>query len=160
MRFASRLATFLLLSLAFSGCLDDDADDEDAMADADDMEDMQDERVLPDQLEFSFGPGLGCEGFTVGPQPCLAWNLGPGAEGPDGYWVPLGDAYTGLSMTSSAASVTGDTDCYFTGDGGADPRESHGGSSPCSGVVPAGSAWLFIFSYVEPHQGLTVTFTA
>ena len=159
-----KLLVLLLLGLVpFSGCLgDDDGDDGDdgdgdGNGDGNGDDDMQE---LPDQLEFSFGPSLGCEGSTVGPETCLSFLAGPAASGIDGFWLELSEDYWGLSLSTTIASATGDSDCYFVDSGMAVIADGHAGGGPCSGRVPDNTAYLFLYSYLEPQTGMTATFSA
>lgn len=171
------ILALLLFLAATAGCLDEPTDDADrdndgfsnademaAGSDPDDPESTpetvgQDEEEQPDiQTEWSWDSGLGCPGEGT-PAVCLAYQNGPGGEGPDGYWIPLGKAYEGMTLGGSINNVRGDSDCYFTDAAGVVVGDAANGASECAGTVPGGSEWVFVYSYAEPHQGLVVTFS-
>ncbi len=159
-----------LLILLFAGCLDGDGDGDGADdgtggdggaggngGSGGDGNATQN-RTLPEQLEFTFGPSLGCEGATA-QGACVSFQAGPGVPAVDGFWVALGEPYWGLSFTSTISTVTGDSDCYFVNDALEITGDASQGASPCAGTVPDGAAYLFLYPYVEPSQGMTMTFT-
>ncbi len=178
------LVALLLALFALAGCTDDvdpetndadgdgftDAEEEAAGSDPNDANDTppseSEESQTPDiQTEFSFGPGAGCEGTSNtadAPPACIAFNLGPEmapTEVADGYWIPLGEGYRAVSFTSTVENQLGDTDCFYTNADLEIIGNAFNGGGPCQGKVPKDAAYLFIYSYAEPHQGITVTFT-
>lgn len=158
------LVLLLALFLSIAGCLDsstqDDGTDGEGEGDDGDDDDMDDNRTVPDQLEFSFGPSAGCDGSTVGPETCVSFTGGPEASGVDGFWLALSEDYEGLEFTSTIESNLGDSDCVFVDADGGVISDANQGADPCAGTVPSGTAHLFIYPYVEPSQGMTVTFQA
>lgn len=147
--------------LATAGCLDgSDGTDDDDMDDPEPTDDP-DPEPAPEQLEFSFGPGAGCEGSLTGAGMCASFEGGPSASGIDGHWLALDDSYWGLQFSTTIESQTGDSDCYFVAEDEQDILgNAHNGSGPCQGSVPSNTAYMFLYSYVEPHQGMTLTFQA
>lgn len=118
----------------------------------------------PPQLVFEFGPSLGCAGdvLQAAGGDCITALLGPGATGPDGFWIPLDERYWGLSMTSTTdlPNALGDTDGYFLdADEAVMSADINNGSGPAQGTVPNGAAWLFVYNYAVPSISFVVTFT-
>lgn len=169
------LIAALLALMALAGCLDDeptpdpdtdsdgfsDAEEADAGTDPEDANSnpgaSEPETMVDIQTKYSWGPGLGCTGDLVG-STCLSFNQGPGND-LDGVWIELTDDHAGVAFTTTVANVLGDSDCEFTDASGAVISDANQGQAPCSGTVPAGAAWMHLYSYVEPHAGMTLTFT-
>ncbi len=154
------LLALLLAMVAFAGCLDGDS----ATTDDELQDDTPEEEVMtPDiQTTFEFGPGAGCTGdvLQIGGLNCVAFQNGPGNDGPDGFWVPLTDDYIGVDFRATVQNALGDSDCHFADDEGTMVGgDYNNGQGPCGGAVPLNASWLFVYSYAEPHQGITVTFT-
>lgn len=183
-RMRTLLVALLLAMVALAGCTDDvdpetndadgdgftDAEEEQAGTDPDDEnskpEPAPEEDPEPEiQTEFTFGPGAGCDGnsgLLGGPVTCASFNAGPETaptEVADGYWIPLGEGYERVKFTSTVENQLGDSDCFYTNEALEITGDAFNSDGPCEGTVPTGTAYLFIFSYVEPHQGITVTFT-
>ena len=114
----------------------------------------------PDVTEFSYGESLGCAGDflqMVGAD-CISALGGPEQSGIDGFWQALDERYWGLEFTSTVANQLGDSDCFLA-DADLDVvGEGNNGGAPCMGVVPEGTAWIFLYSYAEPATGQTLTF--
>ena len=117
------------------------------------------------ETHFEYGPSGGCAGDLGGPppsdRPCVSFAAGPTAAAPvDGFWQPLDARYVGHSFTSTVQNVRLDSDCVFVGD---DAKtvvgDANNSDKACAGKVPAGTAWLFIYSWGEPSKGMTVDFT-
>lgn len=156
-----KLLVLLLAALTLAaGCLDDSSDDGDGMDEDDNDDQMDDNRTVPETLEFSFGPSLGCEGSSAGPESCASFNAGPDAPAVDGFWLPLTEDYWGLSFTSTVENAVGDSDCYFLDANAGVLGDGHQGQAACSGTIPKDTAHMFIYSFLEPHTGITVTFQA
>lgn len=117
--------------------------------------------VLPEQTHFEFGDSLGCAGDVLGAAglDCITFTLGPDGNGIDGYWQELGEAYWGLSLTSTVNQGGGplaDSDCVFTDADHAVVGEANNGGGPCVGSIPQGTQWLFIYPYAAPALSMTV----
>lgn len=117
----------------------------------------------PPQLLWEFGPSAGCAGdvLQIAGANCITALLGPGATGPDGFWIPLDERFWGLMMTSESSlpNALGDTDGFFVdADGAVMSADINNSSGPAEGTVPGGAAWLFVYNYGLPSQSLTVTF--
>ena len=115
----------------------------------------------PDVLVFTFADSLGCAG-DLGADNCVSFQGGPDASGIDGYWQALDERYWGLSFVGTVDQVqpaVADSDCAFTDAAFAIIGEANNTSSPCSGTVPAGTAWIFVYPYALPALEQTLTFT-
>lgn len=123
-----------------------------------DEEEEEEERERPEVLNFTYGPAGGCEGSLTGEGNCASFQAGPDAPAVDGHWQELDERYWGLRFTTTVDSFGGDSDCYYVGAGGGIRGNGHNGSGPCAGTVPDGTAYLFLYSYVDPHQGMTLQF--
>ena len=119
----------------------------------------------PDVLVFEFADSLGCAGEDgAGADACLSFIAGPDAaiSGIDGYWQALDERYWGLSFTTTIDQVqpaVNDSDCAFTDADHTIIGFASNGSSPCMGVVPEGTAWIFLFPFAVPALSQTLTFT-
>jgi PKD repeat protein len=118
----------------------------------------------PPQLVFEFGPSAGCAGdvLQIAGADCVTALLGPGATGPDGFWLPLDERYWGLSLIAIAdfPNALGDTDGFLVREDGTKMNANiNNGAGPAQGVVPDGAAWLFVYNYALPSQSLVVTFS-
>lgn len=117
-------------------------------------------RAAPDVTHFEFGSSLGCVG-DLGADSCISFNAGPDGSGIDGWWQALDERYWGLHLTSTIDSDAplADSDCAFVdADETTIIGDADNSSNPCDGVVPAGTAWLYIYPYATPANGLTVDF--
>lgn len=115
----------------------------------------------PDVLVFTFADSLGCAG-DAGADTCISFQGGPDASGIDGYWQALDERYWGLSFVGTVDQVqpaVADSDCAFTDADFAIIGEANNSSSPCSGTVPPGTAWIFLYPYALPALEQTLTFT-
>ncbi len=113
-------------------------------------------RQLPEKLSWSFGPSLGCAG-DVGT--CISLEVGPGEPGIDGFFVELDELYWGLPFTSTVQNARADSDCWFVGEDGHTPiGEANNSDKACAGTVPPNAHYIFLYSYAEPSQGMTLTF--
>lgn len=121
-------------------------------------EEPEEERERPETLNFSYGPAAGCEGSLLGEGNCVTFQAGPDAPEVDGHWQALDERYWGLRFTTTVDSAGGDSDCYFVRANGNILGNAHNGSGPCQGRVPDNTAFLFLYSYVEPHQAMTLQF--
>lgn len=117
-------------------------------------------RPAPDVLVFEFADSLGCVG-DLGVEACISFNAGPDfpISGIDGYWQALDERYWGLSFTTTVDNPLGDSDCSFTDADHAVIGEANNGGSPCTGAVPDGTAFIFLYPYAAPALGQTLTFT-
>ncbi len=108
------------------------------------------------QRHFEYeGVFLGCEPTAT--EGCIGMVLlGPDDDPVDGVWVPLGAAYEGLLLTSTVDNQRADSDCFWLDADHATIGDAHNGAGPCEGVVPAGAAWVFVYSYAEPATHFTV----
>lgn len=108
------------------------------------------------QRQFEYeGVFLGCDPTAL--DGCVSMVLmGPDDDPIDGVWVPLGPAYEGLRVTTTVDNARADSDCFWLDADHATIGEAHNGAGPCEGEVPAGTAWLFLYSYAEPATHLTV----
>lgn len=155
------LALLVAGLVAFAGCLGGDDNGDDGPTDEPEPTEDPQEDPAPEQLEFSFGPSAGCEGSLTGAGNCVSFQGGPSASGIDGHWLSLDESYWGLQFTTTIDSQTGDSDCYFVAeDETTILGNAHNGSSPCEGSVPDDTAFMFLYSYVEPATGMTITFEA
>lgn len=115
----------------------------------------------PDVTHFEFADSLGCFGDVVGVENCISFAGGPDASGIDGYWQALDERYWGLSFTSTVDQgqpVLADSDCAVTDAAFAVLEELNNGGDPCSGTIPPGTAFLFIYPYGSPGLSMTVDF--
>jgi hypothetical protein len=124
-------------------------------------------KPLPDQLHFEFGESLGCTGDahsldSRAPLNCVSYQGGPDATGIDGHWLALTPDYWGLLLTSTMAEPSGmnvDSDCYFLAeDASTETGTGSNGGNLCMGVVPDGTAWLFLYPWGAPATAMTVDF--
>ena len=112
-------------------------------------------RPLPDVLHFEYPESFGCAGDVA---TCVSREGGPDASGIDGFWQELDDRYWGLGFAVTGGAA-GDSDCQaFDADQNNLGDFSNGGSE-CTGVLPDGTAYLFLYSYAAPSLGLTLDFT-
>lgn len=120
-------------------------------------------RELPAESEFSFGGSLGCLGdiaTCIGIAMVVEGGVDPAdASGIDGFWLALTEEYWGLQLESTAGNILGDSDCSFYDASFGITGEANAGGGPCAGTVPAGSAWIYIYSYAEISMGQTLTFS-
>ncbi len=86
---------------------------------------------------------------------------GPDASGVDGFWLELTDTYWGfLATITETGNQVGDTDCqFYAPDASTVVGEANNGGESCTGVVPDGTGWMFLYSYAEPSTGMTLEFT-
>lgn len=120
----------------------------------------------PPETHFEYGPSGGCltETHSVGGVvSCISYQLGPNdGNGIDGWWQPLDERYWGASLTSTMDSPTTshDSDCFFLDDDHEVLDSGHNGGDECKmDAIPEGTAWMFIFPWVDPATGLTVDIT-
>lgn len=117
--------------------------------------------ALPAVTHFEYGESWGCDGSTGTPA-CIDFVAGPPGNDLDGHWIALGETYWGLALTSTVDQGPGplaDSDCVFTDDSGEGIiGEANNGSGPCTGTVPEGAAWLFVYPYGVGAFGMTVDF--
>ncbi|HLF16830.1 MAG TPA: hypothetical protein VI796_05300 [Candidatus Thermoplasmatota archaeon] len=162
MSFRTLLALLLATAFLLAGC-SGDGDSSDDGSDGTGTDDGGNggsggDRPVPEQTEFTFGPSLGCEGAAQ-PGACISFAAGTAAPAVDGHWLALGEAYWDLDFTSTVNSVQGDSDCYFVAaDAMTILGDASSGAGPCGGTVPDEAGYLFLYSYVDPSQGMTVTF--
>lgn len=131
--------------------------------------------AAPEVTHFEFGESLGCapDGTAVPGVPfyCMSFLGGPEASGLDGHWQALDERYWGLHLTSQTTqspageqeipdfgAVGADSDCVFTDAAHAIIGEANNGSRSCDGIVPSGSAFLFIYPYGAPALEIVVDF--
>lgn len=116
------------------------------------------DKPLPDPAVFEFDPSAGCLG-DIGT--CISREGGPDASGIDGFWLELTDAYWGfLATITEPGNNLGDTDCqFYAPDASTVVGDASNGGDTCTGVVPDGTGWLFLYSYAEPSSGMTLEFT-
>ena len=116
--------------------------------------------AAPEVTEFSYGESLGCAGdfLQIAGANCISALGGPEESGIDGFWQALDERYWGLEFTSTVANQLGDSDCYLTDADLNVVGSGNNGSAACMGVVPEGTAWIFLYSYAEPATGQTLTF--
>ncbi len=119
-------------------------------------------------LVFTFGASkAGCVGdvhsfVSQVPLNCVNFQGGPSSPQVDGFWQPLDDRYVGRSFTSTIATSNPlpDSDCYFVApDAKTIVGDCTNGGNPAAGTVPAGTGWMFIYSYAAPSSSIVVTFT-
>jgi hypothetical protein len=117
--------------------------------------------TLPAKSHFEFGTTAGCQNPSVGGPVCGEFLTGPGGTGMgiDGHWIPLGEPYWNLLLTSTIdqGGVNHDSDCVFTDAGGAViktviPPE------PCTAQVPEGAEWVFVYPSFAVAVRMTVDF--
>ena len=116
------------------------------------------ERPLPDPAVFEFDPSAGCAGDLA---TCISREGGPDASGIDGFWLELTDAYWGfLATITETGNQLHDTDCqFYAPDASTVVGEADNGGESCTGVVPDGTGWMFLYSYAEPSSGMTLEFS-
>jgi hypothetical protein len=117
-------------------------------------------KALPAVTHFEFGQSLGCTG-DVGGNTCVDFQSGPPGQDIDGHWIPLDESYWGLLLTSTVDQgnpALNDSDCTFTDADGAATVDASNGGDPCMGVVPDGTAYVFLYPYGGPALGMTVDF--
>lgn len=138
---------------------------------------VEDAASAPDAIHFEYGQSLGCfwDLATIGGGPaipCVNQEAGPSAPNVDGFWQALDDRYWGLEFTSTVDHGEGqcssdadwplcDSDCFFYGDStsfGDEIGDANNGGGACAGVVPEGTAWMFIFPYGGPSNGMVLDF--
>jgi PKD repeat protein len=117
----------------------------------------------PSEVHFEYGPSMGCAGDLApapADKPCASFHAGPtGAPPADGFWQPVDERYWGLAFETTITSVLGDSDCFFVAeDQHTILGDANNVDKPCGGVVPVGTAWIFLYSWVEPAQAMTMTF--
>jgi hypothetical protein len=125
-------------------------------------------KPLPDQLHFEFGESLGCasdaNALTGGSVPpnCVSFHGGPDATGIDGHWLELDERYWGLAFVATADVPDGeDSDCFLLApDATTIVADGHNGGGPCTGVVPEGTGWIFLYPWGTPALGMTLDFAA
>lgn len=139
---------------------------------------VEDVASAPDVLHFEYGESLGCfwDLATVGggpALPCITQEAGPSGPNVDGFWQALDERYWNLEFTSTVDHGTGacssdadwpacDSDCFFYADDttfGEEIGDGNNGGGACAGLVPEGTAWLYIFPYGGPSLGMTLDFT-
>lgn len=112
-------------------------------------------RPLPDVLVFEYPESFGCVGdFAT----CVSREEGPGASGIDGFWQELDDRYWGLTFAVSGGA-NGDSDCQAFDADQTELGDFSNGGGECTGVLPDGAAYLFLYSYAAPSLGMTLEFT-
>lgn len=115
-------------------------------------------RTLPAVTHFEFGESWGCDGSSGTPA-CLDFLAGPPGSDIDGHWIALGEGYWGLMLTSTVDQVQlHDSDCVFTDADVAIIGSANNSDQPCTGVVPEGAAWVFVYPYGVGALSLTVDF--
>lgn len=117
-------------------------------------------KALPAVTHFEYGESWGCDGSTGEPA-CVDFLAGPPGSDIDGHWIELGEPYWGLALTSTVDQgglLLADSDCVFTDADVAIIGDANNGSDPCTGTVPEGAAWLFIYPYGVGAFGMTVDF--
>lgn len=118
----------------------------------------------PPETHFEFGPAAGCLGDNGGGS-CRSIDLAQQTgqvQSIDGHFQALDERYWGLeavAVNSGVGSANADTDCYFLDDGFTIIGEANNGGGPCTGSVPGGSAYIFIFSWGAPTDAMTLDFS-
>jgi hypothetical protein len=115
---------------------------------------------------FTFGASkLGCVGdahsIADAPLNCVNFQGGPTSPQVDGFWQALDARYAGKAFTSTLATANPmpDSDCYFVAaDAETITGDCTNGGDLAAGTVPAGTAWMFIYPYAAPADGIVVTF--
>lgn len=122
--------------------------------------------TLPAVTHFEFGESAGCAGdaHSIDPQVplnCVSFQGGPDATGIDGHWLALDATYAGLSLTTTM-SVPGDanpdSDCVFLDADLEEIGNGNNGQGPCTGTVPPGTTWLFLYPWGTPATAMTADF--
>jgi hypothetical protein len=161
------LLAIAFAALALAGCTGSDEPGDDAPADP--APTSTPPRLMPAVTHFEFPQSAGCssEGHSVDPSvpiTCASFQGGPDATGIDGHWLALDATYTGLRLTTTMgapADAVGDSDCYFFApDAATQTGDGSNGTGPCTGVVPIGTGWLFLYPYAAPATAMTADFTA
>lgn len=119
--------------------------------------------TLPPKTHFEFGESLGCwERYTSSGPSCIEFKAGPGGTGSaiDGHWIQLNQSYWGLLLTSTIGQVGvgNDSDCVFTDADGIIIAEADNVDQPCTGEVPPGTDWAFIYPANRGALSITVDF--
>lgn len=123
---------------------------------------------LPDVTHFDFGESGGCVGDAHSEEPtvplnCVSFQGGPDASGIDGHWLALDERYWGLTLRTTLddpTTVNQDSDCYFlAADESTETGSGSNGGDLCTGVVPAGTYWLFLYPWAFPANGMTADFS-
>lgn len=121
----------------------------------------------PDVTHFEFGESLGCASDAHSLNPavplnCVSFHAGSDAPTVDGHWLALDERYWGLTLTTTMDEPSGtnhDSDCYFfAADETTEVGEASNGSEACTGVVPDGTFWLFLYPYAQPATAMTADF--
>jgi hypothetical protein len=115
----------------------------------------------PIQTVFEYeGEFLGCEPSAT--ETCISRELGPDEDPIDGVWVPLDERYWGLDFTGGASQpvVFSDTDCWFVSADMENIGSANNGENPCTGTVPDGAAWIFLYPYAQPATAMSIQFAA
>lgn len=114
----------------------------------------------PEVTHFEFGETLGCTGDLPVGNTCQDYDAGPPGSGTDGHWIPLGPSYWGWMLTSTVdqGPAIADSDCTFVDEALAVVGNANNGGDACTGEVPDGAAWVFLYPYAAPALSLTVDF--
>lgn len=163
-----RVLVLLAFALALSGCTGASDDDAGDGAPDDPGTPAPQNRTMPAVLHFEFGETAGCAGdahSTVPAVPlnCVSYQGGPDATGIDGHWLALDETYVGLTLSTTMdvpAGANADSDCVFLDADQVEIGNANNGAEACGGVVPVGTAWLFLYPWGTPATGMTADFTA
>lgn len=163
------LAAWLCIAFALSGCAGSPQDGGTGDGTGTDAPQAPMNRTLPAETHFAFGQSAGCAGDAHSLDPrvplnCASFQGGPDATGIDGHWLALDETYAGLTLTTTMAVPGGanaDSDCVFlAADAVTETGNGNNGSAACTGTVPPGTAWLFLYPWGTPASGMTADFTA
>jgi hypothetical protein len=117
--------------------------------------------TLPAESHFVFGTTAGCQNPSAGGPACGEFLAGPGGTGMgiDGHWIPLGEPYWNLLLTSTIdqGGVNHDSDCVFT-DASGTIIKTVIPPEPCTAQVPEGAEWVFVYPSFAVAVGMTVDF--
>lgn len=116
----------------------------------------------PPETHFEFGPSAGCAGdfLQTAGQNCISFVAGPAQTPIDGHWQALDSRYWGKALTGTIdPAIPGDSDCFFVAaDEHTITGEANNGALTCEGTVPGNTAWIFIYPYGNPANGMTIDF--
>jgi hypothetical protein len=115
----------------------------------------------PEVTHFEFGQSLGCTGDLPAGNTCQDYADGPPGSDTDGHWIALGPSYWGWTLTSTVDQgnpEVNDSDCIFVDEALAAIGDASNGGDPCTGEVPDGAAWVFLYPYALPALGMTADF--